>query len=123
MPSACNRKTEASKWTAPTSVYKDLEIDFKYNEREENVNMSKSYEDLIADAKEEIRKRSRKAFEELLADAKAEGRAQAIAEERRKNAIGFLKANIPSETVAQVTSLPLEEVLKLAEELKNTETK
>lgn len=60
-----------------------------------------------------------KAIEEMKADAKAEG----TAEEKRKTAIECLVANIPVETIVQITKLSLEEVLRLAEELKSAEAK
>ena len=81
-----------------------LEMDLKIDESEENVNMCK-------------------AVEEMKADAEAEGMAKGMAEEKRKTAIKSLKANIPAETIVEITNLPLEEVLRLAEELKNAETK
>ncbi|MBR6835113.1 MAG: hypothetical protein IKM72_03810, partial [Oscillospiraceae bacterium] len=64
-------------------------------------------------------KKSCKAFEEIKADAKAEG----MAEEKRKTAIKSLKANIPAETIVEITNLPLEEILRLAEELKTSGAK
>lgn len=60
-----------------------------------------------------------KAIEEMKADAKAEG----MAEEKRKTAIKSLKANIPAETIVEITNLPLGEILRLAEELKTSGAK
>ena len=92
-----------------------LGINFKFDKRKERVNMCKAFEDLLEDAK---------------AEGRAEAISEAIDEERKKSskaieniAIKSLKANIPSETVAQITNLPLEEILRLAEELKTSEAK
>ncbi len=81
-----------------------LEMDLKIDESEENVNMCK-------------------AVEEMKADAEAEGMAKGMAEEKRKTAIKSLKANIPAETIVEITNLPLEEILRLAEELKTSGAK
>ena len=82
-----------------------LEMDLKIDESEENVNMCKAVEDMLADAKaegiDEERKNSSKAIENI--------------------AIESLKANIPAETIVQITKLPIEEVLRIAEELKSAE--
>ena len=96
-----------------------LGFKIKSNERKGRVNMCKAIEDMIADAIAEDRKKSCKAFEEIKADAKAEG----MAEEKRKTAIKSLKANIPAETIVEITNLPLEEILRLAEELKTSGAK
>ncbi len=75
-----------------------LGFKIKTDRRKERVNMCKAIEDMIADAIEEERKNSSKAIENI--------------------AVESLKASIPAETVAQITKLPLEEILRLAEEIK-----
>ncbi len=96
-----------------------LGFKFKFKKRKGNVNMCKAVEDMLADAKAEgiaeERERSCKAVEDMLADAKAEG--------KRETAIKSLKANIPAETIVEITNLPLEEILRLAEELKTSGAK
>ena len=80
-----------------------LEMDLKIDESEESVNMCKAVEEMKADAE---------------AEGIAKGMAKGMAEEKRKTAIECLKADIPAETIVQITKLPLEEILMFAEDLK-----
>lgn len=56
---------------------------------------------------------------DVLGNAKLEGRAEGRAEERIENAKRFLAMGLPPQQVADGTMLPLEEVEKLVDEIKN----
>lgn len=53
------------------------------------------------------------AMAEGLAEGRAKGRAEGRAEEQHRLAKGFKEAGFPIETIAQVTGLPIEEIINM----------